>query len=261
MRKVFLYISALIAVLFLCLACSGDRASVIPRGKLAKIYAEMLVMDQWAQSESHLRATADTSLIYEPVFHKYGYDIQDYTRSVEYYMQDPERFSRILRESTDILQARIEELNALKKQMRRLEEIKSFVTDFDISEFYPCLSDEPYVHYYDSLTVEADSGYVYRIVPIERADTLYDRLVMVINRDTTAVDTLAVQKETIKEESVEKETIKVELINEEFVKGASEIMRPEKISEELVVTEMRSVRKGAPSKLIKHAMLDTLKRK
>ena len=221
----------------------------------------MLVMDQWAQSESHLRATADTSLIYEPIFDKYGYDIKDYTRSVEYYMQDPERFSRILRESIDILDGRIEELNELKQQLKRQEEIKSFVTDFDISEFYPYLSDEPYVHYYDSLAVEADSGYVYRIVPIERADTLFDRLVMVINRDTTVVDTLAVQKETIKEESVEKEIIKVEPIKDEFVKGASEIMRPEKISEDLVVTETRPVRKAAPSKLVKHAMLDTLKRK
>ena len=261
MRKVFLHISALAAVLLLCLACSGDRASVIPRGKLAKIYAEMLVMDQWAQSESHLRATADTSLIYEPIFHKYGFDIEDYTRSVEYYMQDPERFSRILRQTTEILDHRIEELNMLKKELKRQMEISSFVTDFNIAEFYPYLSDEPYVHYYDSLAVEADSGYVYRIVPIERADTLYDRLVMVINRDTTAVDTLAVQKDAIQKETAEMETIKVEPIKDEFVKGASDIMKPEKISEELVVTEIKPLRKGAPSKLLKHAKLDTLKRK
>jgi hypothetical protein len=107
-------------------------------------------------------------------------------------MQDPERFSKILRETIDILDERISELNTLKKAIRRQKEIESFVTDFDISEFYPYLSEEPYVHYYDSLTVEADSFKVYRIVPIEREDTIFDRLVMIIRVDSLAVDSLVV---------------------------------------------------------------------
>ena len=193
MRKVFLHISAISAALLMCLACSGDKASIIPRGKLAKIYAEMLVMDQWAQSETSLRTQADTSLVYEPVFQKYGYDTEDYIRSVEHYMKDPERYSRILRATTDILDERILELNDLKKALKRQAEIENFITDFNIGEFYPYLSEEPYVHYYDSLTVEPDSFSVYRIVPVERADTLYDLLRMIICVDTTAVDTVAVE--------------------------------------------------------------------
>ena len=242
MRKVFLHISALATVLLLCLACSGDRATVIPRGKLAKIYADMLVTDQWAQSESHLRYTADTSLVYEPIFQKYGYDTDDYIKSVEYYMNDPERFSRILRHTTEILDKRIEHLHMLKKELRRQEEINTFVTDFNIGEFYPYLLEEPYVHYYDSLSVEADSCNVYRIVPIERADTLYDRLVMIIQTDTVAVDPVVIDTPV-----VETEKPRVEEITK-VTDGVIKEILPINLSD-------------AKNSLFRHAKLDTLKLK
>jgi hypothetical protein len=248
MRKVFLHISALAAVLLLCLACSSDGVSVIPRSKLAKIYAEMLVMDQWAQSESQLRSVADTSLVYEPIFQKYGYDTEDYTRSVEYYMQDPERYSRILRQTIEILDARIEELNALKKAIRRQQEIDSFVTDFDISDFYPYLSDEPYVHYYDSLTVEADSFKVYRIVPIEREDTIFDRLVMIIRVDSLAVDSLVVDT-LVKDKPVFK---KIDV-------KEPEILPLKKEDQENVARKPQAL--DDPRRIIRKAKFDTLKLK
>ena len=242
MKKVFLHISAVAAALLLCLACSQDKPTVIPRAKLAKIYAEMLVMDQWVQGESYRRNKADTSLVYEPIFEKYGYDTEDYMASVEHYMKDPERYSRILRTTADILEERIVELKAIKKVLKRQAEIESFVTDFNIAEFYPYLSDEPYVHYYDSLAVEPDSFSVYRIVPIERADTLYDLLRMIICTDTTAVDTVAV--EAVKSEEVvkAKEEIKAQKLDVENV-----ARKPMKLND--------------ASKIIRHTKLDTLKLK
>lgn len=196
MRKLFLHISAVSAALLFCLACSQDKSTVIPRGKMSKIYAEMLVMDQWAVSESDLRTIADTSLVYEPIFQKYGYDTEDYRKSVEHYMKDPERFSRILRATSEILEARIVEIKELKRLYLRQVEISGFVTDFNIGEYFPYLSEEPYVHYYDSLSVQADSGYVYRLVSIERADTLYDLLRMIVPADSiVVVDTLAIEVE------------------------------------------------------------------
>lgn len=55
---------------------------------------------------------------------------------------------------------------------------------------------------YDSLAVEADSSFVYHLVSIERADTLYDLLRMVIRTDSLAVDSLVVPKDTIEEKPV-----------------------------------------------------------
>ena len=232
MKKVFLHIPAVLAALLLCFACSDDESKVIPRGKMAKIYAEMLVMDQWAVSDSRLRQKADTSLIYEPIFEKYGYDGEDYRASVEYYMNDPERFSRILRESADILDARIEELQNLKQDLMRQEKINRLITDFEISDFYPYLSSEPYVHYYDSLAVELDTLSTYRLVSIERADTLYDCLRMIVQTDTL--------KNVVKEEDAQKDSVAVE-----------KPVRQDVLREDIL---------GMPT-LVKHSELNSLRRK
>lgn len=232
MKKVFLHIPAVLAALLLCFACSDDESKVIPRGKMAKIYAEMLVMDQWAVSDSRLRQKADTSLIYEPIFEKYGYDGEDYRASVEYYMNDPERFSRILRESADILDARIEELKNLKQELMKQEKINRLITDFDISDFYPYLSSEPYVHYYDSLAVELDTLSTYRLMSIERADTLYDCLRMIVQTDTL--------KNVVKEEDAQKDSIAVE-----------KPVRQDVLREDIL---------GMPT-LVKHSELNSLRRK
>lgn len=199
---------------------------------MAKIYAEMLVMDQWAVSDSRLRQKADTSLIYEPIFEKYGYDGEDYRASVEYYMNDPERFSRILRESADILDARIEELKNLKQELMKQEKINRLITDFDISDFYPYLSSEPYVHYYDSLAVELDTLSTYRLVSIERADTLYDCLRMIVQTDTL--------KNVVKEEDAQKDSVTVE-----------KPVRQDVLREDIL---------GMPT-LVKHSELNSLRRK
>lgn len=232
MKKVFLHIPAVLAALLLCFACSDDESKVIPRGKMAKIYAEMLVMDQWAVSDSRLRQKADTSLIYEPIFEKYGYDGEDYRASVEYYMNDPERFSRILRESADILDARIEELKNLKQELMKQEKNNRLITDFDISDFYPYLSSEPYVHYYDSLAVELDTLSTYRLVSIERADTLYDCLRMIVQTDTL--------KNVVKEEDAQKDSVAVE-----------KPVRQDVLREDIM---------GMPT-LVKHSELNSLRRK
>ena len=199
---------------------------------MAKIYAEMLVMDQWAVSDSRLRQKADTSLIYEPIFEKYGYDGEDYRASVEYYMNDPERFSRILRESSDILDARIEELKNLKQELMKQENINRLITDFDISDFYPYLSSEPYVHYYDSLAVELDTLSTYRLVSIERTDTLYDCLRMIVQTDTL--------KNVVKEEDAQKDSVAVE-----------KPVRQDVLREDIM---------GMPT-LVKHSELNSLRRK
>ena len=75
-------------------SCSGDDGKVIPRSKLAEIYAEMFVTDQWLMDTPGVRRLADTSLVYEPILRKYGYTSEDYRVSVDRYMDDPELLKR-----------------------------------------------------------------------------------------------------------------------------------------------------------------------
>ena len=181
---------------------------MIPRNKMADIYMEMFMTDQWISTTPGMRTIADTSLVYEPILQKYGYDKLDYIHSVDFYMDDPERFARILRTTVEKLDKKIKYLHRLQKQ-QELEaaaalKLERFQTDYSFDEYFPYLADEPYVHYYDSLTFEPDTLAVYRLIPIETADTLYDRLVMTVRVDSLNVcdslpvlDSLNVVKEPV----------------------------------------------------------------
>ena len=76
-------------------ASCGPR--VIPRGKLSDIYVEMFLTDQWLRENPSVNRTADTLLVYEPIFKRHGYSTDDYLRSQEYYLRDPDRYAKLLR--------------------------------------------------------------------------------------------------------------------------------------------------------------------
>lgn len=217
MIRNFRHIAVLYAVLVLFLSsCGRDRVKVIPRDDLAQIYAEMLMTDQWILNTPNVRLIADTSLVYEPILEKYGYDSDDYRKSVDEYMNDPERFAKILRETGSLLDVRLKELEARKEEMNRREELRlaaqKYRPNLDYAEMFPYLHDEPYVHYYDSVAYELDSLNVYKMVTVNLADTLYEGIRMVLKdtlevKDTLAVsDTLAIKDSVV---SVERPQPKV----------------------------------------------------
>lgn len=189
MKRRCLHIICGIALVLSLIGCNkGPR--VIPRGKMARIYAEMFVTDQWINITPSVKRIADTSLVYEPILEKYGYTSEDYRRSVDVYMNDPERFSRILRTTVGILDKEISGLKELKEELDKPKFV--IKTDFKAEDYFPFLSSEPYVHFYDSLTVEYDTTGFYRFSSFERADTIYDRLEMIVRADTLALgDSLA----------------------------------------------------------------------
>ncbi len=189
MKRILLIAAA--AMLMLS-SCGKDEGRVIPRKKLAKIYAEMLVTDQWISSNG-MRTAADTSLVYEPVFEKYGYTSDDYRKSVDEYMDDPERYSRILRTTVDILDEKLEDLKKEQARQEALAKITRIKTDFKVEDFVPYWGDRQYVRYYDSIAVAVDTAKrMYKLVPVSKRDTLYDGVRIVVQEkvDTSAVDSL-----------------------------------------------------------------------
>lgn len=195
MKRRLLHIAALavLACVILC-SCDKDEAKVIPRGKMARIYAEMLMTDQWITSTPGVRMIADTSLVYEPILEKYGYDSDDYRKSVDVYMDDPERFARILRTTGEILQDRITELEKQQLILDLKASLPKLKYDIDWDEFFPYIFSEPYVHNYDSISFEPDSVmWIYRLKSIERSDTVYDCLRMIILDSISVKDSLPVE--------------------------------------------------------------------
>lgn len=110
-RASYLLLAALLLVA--AVSCDRDRGKVIPRGKFARIYAEMALADEWLASNSTIyRELVDTTNFYEPIFNRYGYTAKDYIASVEHYIDDPLRYGRILRKA----QALIVERQAVLQQ-------------------------------------------------------------------------------------------------------------------------------------------------
>ena len=176
---------------------------------MAEIYADMLVADQWVLDNPGIRTKADTSLVYEPIFNSYGYTTEDYRASVGYYMKDPERYSRILRSTTEILDERIATLQELK----RLEDRMKAVVPYQIDPFrlYYTRSVERLWEFGDSVSVEVDS-----LVPVlemhlhETSDTLFDGPRIILKTDSLAVnDTVEVlDMQNVKELKEKKSEIK-----------------------------------------------------
>lgn len=206
MKKFPAYLVVLALVVGLSLASCGKKERVIPKEKMAEIYAEMYVLDQWLDDNRSLRREADTSLVYAPVLDKYGYTYDDYLNSVDVYMKDPTRYSRILRRTSEILGSRLTELKAEKKaqedalkESRRLDSLRNLIhlnVDSLMNSMVRTAPSDSLVTAFDSL------GFVdFRFV--QTSDTTYDGPAMVIRIDSLAVaaDSLTVLTDTLPEKA------------------------------------------------------------
>lgn len=102
MRLRAAHIVVLAALLAMLCGC-GRRARVIPAEKLTRIYHDMFLADQWIRDNPEARKVADTTLFFDPIFRRYGYDFEDYDRTVHYYLDHPEKYSKILTRASDRL--------------------------------------------------------------------------------------------------------------------------------------------------------------
>ncbi len=114
MRR-FLHIAL---ALLLLASCGPERIS---RDNMEHILRDMLVQDQQIKGNQDLRKQADTSLVYEGIFRKYGYTTDDFLYSLEYYLEDASRMEKIMSSVADDLEA---ELKGVKKEVA-LEEWRS----------------------------------------------------------------------------------------------------------------------------------------
>lgn len=125
MKKVFLYIFCAAMLAVVSSSCSKD-VDIIPRATMSKIYAELFVADSWIQlAPLEDRNSSDTTAFYEPIFKKYGYTAEDYFASVEYYLNDPERYGRIIKKTRAMLDSEIKRLEAqsqLEQEMEKAEQ-------------------------------------------------------------------------------------------------------------------------------------------
>lgn len=115
MKNLRTSLTLLFMATFVCLSCSrADR--LIPIGRMSDIYADIFVADQWLRDHPGIRHQADTTLYYDPLFQKYGYNRGDFVYSVSYYIDKPDKYSKILRDASEKIHKEAEKFEKLSDQ-------------------------------------------------------------------------------------------------------------------------------------------------
>ena len=181
-------------------SCGKD--GIIDKDEMAQIYAEMLVTDQWINTTPGVRMIADTSLVYAPILERYGYNAADYRRSVDYYLNDPDTYADIMKETVRILDSKLADLNKRKHGINEAKErakyIKSMSQDIPIDDSWLAMKhiEDNGFGLDDSLSVEWDSlSFCFNIVKVSKKLEVLDSLAV---RDTLpSVDSLVLNTELV----------------------------------------------------------------
>ena len=139
MRPASAHILPVLLALSCLLAGCAHRGRVIPEEKFTRIYRDMFLADQWIRDNPRARAVADTTLFFDPILKRYGYTFEDYDRSVHYYLDHPEKYSKILSNASERLHRENERLekeqqekHAAEVERDRLHSI--YKTDWDFAD-------------------------------------------------------------------------------------------------------------------------------
>ena len=179
-------------VLWFILMCFGScrRGRVIPKKDFAAIYAEMFIADQWIKDNPSARDQADTSLVYDRIFEKYGYSFADYDASVNYYLYDPSKYAKILDASAEMLEAKLKKLRLKDEEIERYKRIHAVLTPYEPKDFWPRPKldvNYPYEKRIDSLRLDS-----LRRDSLRRDSLLLDSLRLdSLRRDSIRLDSLA----------------------------------------------------------------------
>ena len=120
--KVSARIVLAVAVATLCVVACSRGPRIIPRSKMEKIYTDLLMADQWLAVNSDNSVAVDTTLFYEAVFRRYGFTTEDFNASLEYYMRDPLKFSRMMKDVAVKLEYDADRLQTTYEEFEESEE-------------------------------------------------------------------------------------------------------------------------------------------
>ena len=189
MRRLVGILFVIVALVVAVVSCS-DEPRVIPTKKMEKIYREMFLADQWVNDFPGKREAAETTWFYKPIFEKYGYDLDDYLKSVDHYLNDPKRYAEMMERVAKSLQDEADGINRIidkREAMRHkadsiAQAMKAFAPD-DFAYY----GDLFYVtSMTDRIKIRKNSRGVYFPVPVTE-DTLFHGPELII-RDSSVVE-------------------------------------------------------------------------
>ena len=183
-------------VLAVCLFSCSRGGKVIPADRLARIYEEMFITDQWVRVHGNEYRKADTSLVYEPILQRYGYTPEDYRVSVEHYLSEPGEYADIFDAVKERLQRRIDALELAEEGVTRKEARERYLAereDFRHARIFDAADSLPWPRL---VRVERDSLGWYA-VSYRVPDTLYDGPRFFLRDSLFATDSLASRADSL----------------------------------------------------------------
>lgn len=115
-------ISCIFCLTFAFISTSCSDAPISEK-TMQNIFMDMYLLDSASEfCEPEIIHATDTSLIYEAVFKKYGYTIDDYNNALEYYIHKPDKLVKICEAVEKILKERLEVMEAAFRKEQKLKE-------------------------------------------------------------------------------------------------------------------------------------------
>lgn len=177
------------AVMAVVLSSCSKGPEVIPKRQMEKIYHEMFLADQWLIDNPDKRSMADTTWFYAPIFEKYGYDIEDYRASVDFYLSDPKRYAEMVGR---VVKGFRDESAAIQRNIDQQEKIRHRADSIAMAmkayrqEDIPFYGDIFYVNSMtDRIDIRKNKKGVYYPVPVVE-DTVFHGPELII-RDTADI--------------------------------------------------------------------------
>lgn len=111
----------IILTLLLTAVCACTPKGIIPKNKLAAIHADMFLLDQYTGADPAMRRFTDTTAVYKALLRSYGYDADQYSASIDYYL-DQDDMGDVVDMTEKILTKRKNKiLKSIEKGARKLD--------------------------------------------------------------------------------------------------------------------------------------------
>ncbi len=120
MRNIAIFIRRVCLAVVIMVLHGCVEEGIIPRKDMATIFSEMYLVDQVLEAEGDLKLQADSMLVYPAVMERNGYTIEEFHKSMAYYMNDGESLSDIYKVAKEILGKREKELNRIIKEKEHM---------------------------------------------------------------------------------------------------------------------------------------------
>ena len=126
------FLLIIFTISLLCLPSCKDKEGLIPEDTMAQIYYDIYMTDEAVDVNYRLRRMADTMRVYEPIFNRYGYTTEDYNRSVNFYMERPDKFEDVFEGTKTMLEKRKAELNSILEAEGKRPRLWSLVDSLEL---------------------------------------------------------------------------------------------------------------------------------